>query len=162
MVIILACFRHSHIVLGSLLRCGIKYLSMYLSILLLTTSTQRPFLNLPSRAHFMKCALEGKFKKGLWVDVVNSNIDKYIERYFIPHLNKLPRTMWEWRKQAKMITIQDAYIDFRSADTPETMEGFGYDKAFLNEAGIILKNEYLWNNAIMPMFWDYPQAKVVI
>ena len=110
---------------------------------------------------FIKSALEGKFKRGLWVDVVNSNIDKYIERYFIPHLNKLPRTMWEWRKQAKMITLNGAYIDFRSADTPETMEGFGYDKAFLNEAGIILKNEYLWNNAIRPMFWDYPCQAVI-
>ena len=111
---------------------------------------------------FIKCALEGSFKKGLWVDTVNSNIDKYIERYMIPHLNKLPRTMWTWRKQAKMVQILDSYIDFRSADTPENMEGFGYDKAFLNEAGIILKDEYLWNNAIMPMFWDYPDARVVI
>ena len=111
---------------------------------------------------FIKCALEGTFNKGLWVDTVNSNIDKYIERYFIPHLNKLPKGIWEWRKQAKMLNIGEAYIDFRSADTPETMEGFGYDKAFLNEAGIILKNEYLWNNAIMPMFWDYPNAQVVI
>mgnify|MGYP001570439895 CR=1 FL=1 len=109
----------------------------------------------------MKSALAGTFKKGLWVDVVNGNIDKYIERYFIPHLNKLPKTVWEWRKQAKMLIINKAYIDFRSADTPETMEGFGYDKAFLNEAGIILKNEYLWDNAIRPMFWDYP-CQVVI
>jgi len=74
----------------------------------------------------------------------------------------LPRSVWDWRKQAKMLIINGAYIDFRSADTPETMEGFGYDKAFLNEAGIILKNEYLWNNAIMPMFWDHPNAQVVI
>lgn len=111
---------------------------------------------------FIKCALEGRFTKGLWVDVVNSNIDKYIERYFIPHLNKLPSDMWSWRKQAKMLVIRDAYIDFRSADTPETMEGFGYDKAFINEAGIVLKNEYLWNNAIQPMFWDYPNVKIVI
>jgi len=112
--------------------------------------------------NFIKCALEGTFKRGLWVDVVNTNIDKYIERYFIPHLNKLPKNVWEWRKQAKMITINGAYIDFRSADTPETMEGFGYDKAFLNEAGIILKNEYLWDNAIRPMFWDYPNLRAVI
>ncbi len=111
---------------------------------------------------FIKCALENSFSKGLWVDTVNSNIDKYIERYFIPHLNKLPKTMWDWRKQAKMLIINGAYIDFRSAEHPETMEGFGYDKAFLNEAGIILKNEYLWNNAIRPMFWDYPSIKVVI
>ncbi len=112
--------------------------------------------------NFIKCALEGTFKRGLWVDVVNTNIDKYIERYFIPHLNKLPKEVWEWRKQAKMIVINGAYIDFRSADTPETMEGFGYDKAFLNEAGIILKNEYLWDNAIRPMFWDYPNLRAVI
>ena len=111
---------------------------------------------------FIHCALEKKFSKGLWVDTVNSNIDKYIERYFIPHLNKLPRQMWEWRKQAKMLLMNGAYIDFRSAEHPETMEGFGYDKAFLNEAGIILKNEYLWDNAIRPMFWDFPNVKVVI
>ena len=111
---------------------------------------------------YILSALQGTFKKGLWVDVVNGNIDKYIERYFVPHLNKLPKNMWEWRKQAKMLVINGAYIDFRSADTPETMEGFGYDKAFLNEAGIILKDEYLWNNAIQPMFWEYPNVKVVI
>ena len=111
---------------------------------------------------FILSALEKTFTKGLWVDVVNGNIDKYIERYFVPHLNKLPRSMWEWRKQAKMLVINGAYIDFRSADTPETMEGFGYDKAFLNEAGVILKDEYLWDNAIRPMFWDYPNIKVVI
>ena len=111
---------------------------------------------------FIKSALEGKFKRGLWVDVINSNIDRYIERYFIPHLNKLPRTMWEWRKQAKTLVINGAYIDFRSADNPESLEGMSYDKAFLNEAGIILKDEYLWNNAIMPMFWDYPELRAVI
>lgn len=111
---------------------------------------------------FILSALEGKFKKGLWVDVVNSNIDKYIERYFLPHLKKLPSSMWSWRVQKKELHIGKAYIDFRSADTPETMEGFGYDKAFINEAGIVLKDEYLWNNAIQPMFWDYPDVKIVI
>lgn len=111
---------------------------------------------------FILSALERKFKKGLWVDVVNSNIDKYIERYFLPHLKKLPKNMWEWRVQKKELHINGAYIDFRSADTPETMEGFGYDKAFINEAGIVLKDEYLWNNAIQPMFWDYEDVQVVI
>lgn len=70
--------------------------------------------------------------------------------------------MWSWRVQKKELHIGKAYIDFRSADTPETMEGFGYDKAFINEAGIVLKDEYLWNNAIQPMFWDYPDVSIVI
>lgn len=110
---------------------------------------------------FIKKALEGKFKKGLWVDTVNANIERYVERYYIPALKKLPEELWSWRKQQKILTIKDAYIDFRSADNPENIEGFGYDKAFLNEAGIILKNEYLWDNAIKPMLWDY-KCKTVI
>ena len=111
---------------------------------------------------FLRCALERSFKKGLWVDTVNSNIERYVERYFLSKLSKLPSNMWNWRKQQKILTILDSFIDFRSIDTPENLEGFGYDKAFLNEAGIILKSEYLWNNAIKPMFWDYPNVKVVI
>ena len=111
---------------------------------------------------FMFCALERSFKKGLWVDTVNSNIERYVERYFLPKLSKLPQSMWNWRKQQKILEINGSYIDFRSIDNPENLEGFGYDKAFLNEAGIILKKEYLWNNAIKPMFWDYPNVKVVI
>jgi len=110
---------------------------------------------------FIKTALERKFKKGLWVDTVNGNIDRYIERYFLPTLKLLPANMWNWRKQARMLEIVDSYIDFRSADRPENIEGFGYDKAFLNEAGIILKDEYLWNNAIRPMLWEYKAPAVI-
>ncbi len=103
----------------------------------------------------MKGALAGKYKKGLWVDTVNSNIERYVERYFIPVLNKLPSHMWNWRKQQKILEIGEFYMDFRSVDTPENIEGFGYDYMVLNEAGIILKNQYLWHNAIRPMMWDY-------
>lgn len=112
--------------------------------------------------NFIVEALEGKYKQALWGDTVNSNIDRYIERYFIPHLFKLPKTMWEWRKVAKMLIINNSIIDFRSADTPETWEGFGYDKFFLNEAGIILKDEYLYYNAIRPMLWEYKNCRGVI
>lgn len=110
---------------------------------------------------FMKSALLGTFKRGLWVDTVNTNIDRYIERYFMPHLKNLPTDMWSWRKQDKVVVIKDAYIDFRSSDRPENIEGFGYDKFFINEAGIVLKDEYLWNNAIRPMLWDYQASGVI-
>jgi hypothetical protein len=104
--------------------------------------------------NFIKQALAGKFKQGLWVDVINSNIEKYIQRYFMPALTKLPQAMWKWDKDPHVIHLINSYIDFRSAEHPESIEGFGYDYGFLNEAGIILKNEYLWNNAIRPMLWD--------
>lgn len=116
----------------------------------------------------IKWALAGKFKKGLWVDVVNGNIEKYVERYFIPVLKKLPANpktgedMWRWQKQQKVLTIGNAYVDFRSADKPENIEGFGYDYVVLNEAGIILKDSYLWHNAIKPMTWDDENCRVFI
>lgn len=111
---------------------------------------------------FIKCALKRSFKRGLWVDTINSNINRYVERFFLPHLKLLPQDQWQWRKQDKILKLFDSYIDFRSADNPENIEGEGYDKGFLNEAGIILKDRYLWDNAIRPMFWDNPKAQVVI
>jgi hypothetical protein len=99
-------------------------------------------------------ALKRKKKKGLWVDTVNSNIERYVERFFIPSLRKLPSTAWKWQKQQKVLHIYDFYMDFRSVDNPENIEGFGYDYMILNEAGIILKDRYLWQNAIRPMMWD--------
>jgi hypothetical protein len=103
--------------------------------------------------NFIKKALKNEFKRGLWVDTVNANIERYVERYFLPALTKLPEGMYNWRKQQKILEIKDAYIDFRSVDNPENIEGFEYDEWFLNEAGIILKDEYLYNNAIKPMLW---------
>lgn len=112
--------------------------------------------------YFITQALRRKFKRGLWVDTVNSNIERYVERFFIPHLKKLPADQWKWRKQVKILNIFDSYIDFRSVDNPENIEGEGYDLGFLNEAGIILKDRYLWDNAIRPMFWDNPNSVVII
>lgn len=111
---------------------------------------------------YIRCALEGKFKQGLWVDTVHSNIVRYVDRYFMPHLKKLPKSYYNWHKQDKMLEIAGAFIDFRSVDNPHNIEGFGYDKFFLNEAGIILKNEYLWQNAIKPMLWEFPKMQGVI
>lgn len=112
--------------------------------------------------NFIEEALDDKFKQGLWVDTVNSNIDRYVERYFLPHLKKLPDTIyWNWKEQKKILYIHKSYIDFRSADRPENIEGFGYDKFFINEAGIVLKNEYLWNNAIRPMMWDFEAPGII-
>lgn len=110
---------------------------------------------------YIRCALQRSFKKGFWGDTVNANIDRYVERYFIPEIRKLPDDMWQWKKQQRILYILDSYIDFRSADNPENWEGFGYDKSFLNEAGIILKNEYLWYNAVRPMLMEFKPISVI-
>ncbi len=112
--------------------------------------------------NFIKEALQGPAKKFLWVDTIAGNIDKYIERYFVTALQNLPKELWNWRKQASILEIRGAYIDFRSADNPYSIEGQGYERIFLNEAGISLRNEYLWENAIRPMLWDNPNSKLIL
>ena len=90
---------------------------------------------------------------GLWVDTKHSNIDKYIDRYFRPLLKKMNH--WQdcnWNQQKKILKLYNgAYIDFGSAERPELMEGFGYKRGVLNEAGIIFKKQSLWSNTLYPM-----------
>lgn len=97
--------------------------------------------------------------KSLWVDTINSNIDRYYERYFLPDL-KANNLSYEWNGQKKILKIEDGYIDFRSADRPESIEGFGYNKIYLNEAGIILNKEELYINSVLPMLIDYPDSQL--
>ena len=92
---------------------------------------------------------------GLWVDTVYGNIDKYVERYFYPVLRKIPQKYWRWRQQKKELEICGNKMDMRSADKPELIEGFAYRFIMLNEAGIILRKEYLYYNAILPMTLDF-------
>lgn len=97
----------------------------------------------------------------LWGDTITTNIDRYVERLFIPVLrkNKIP---YKWHRQKRELRIFDTVLDFRSSDRPENWEGFGYKNIFLNEAGIILKNPYLWDNTVSPMLIDYSDSKVFI
>lgn len=124
--------------------------------------------------HYALACMMGKIKKPngepyrriLWGDTVNNNIDRYVERYALPVLRQLPRHVWAWRKVQKELRINTedgewATMDFRSADRPENWEGFGYDLIILNEAGIILKNVYLYENALLPMIMDYQSPMIV-
>lgn len=107
----------------------------------------------------IECMLEGQ--RCLWGDTIHPNIDRYVERYFLPEL-KSNHIDYHWNAQKKLISLplSNGYTDFRSADKPENWEGFGYNKIFLNEAGIILKNDYLYTNAVLPMLIDYPNTQL--
>lgn len=99
----------------------------------------------------------------LWGDTIQTNLDRYVERYFLPCLKQLPPRHWNWNAQKKEMRILGTLIDFRSAERPENWEGFGYHRIILNEAGIILKGErgrYLWQNAVLPMTADYEDCIV--
>lgn len=102
----------------------------------------------------------------LWVDTINGNIDRYFERYFRPDLKKLPVGWWKWNANKRVLEIRNIFgswslMDFRSADNPESIEGFGYKLIFLNEAGIILADDYLYSRAILPMLLDFPDSRLI-
>lgn len=97
----------------------------------------------------------------LWGDTIASNIDKYYDRYFLPTLRKLDPDSWHWKQQERVLKVGRATIDFRSADRPENWEGFGYHLIFLNEAGIILEDDYLYSNTVLPMLMDFPDSKII-
>jgi hypothetical protein len=111
---------------------------------------------------FIEYALEG-ISPLLWGDCVYSNIDKYYLLYFLPILKKLPPEIeWNFNKEKRELHINGSYIHMRSADNVDNWEGFGYRKIFLNEAGHILGNDYLYTNAILPMMLDYPESQLIV
>lgn len=112
--------------------------------------------------YVIETMLDGTYSKVLWGDTIHQNIRNYVERYFMPVLRQLPSTLWSWRVTDKILTINGAVCDFRAAESPENWEGFGYDLVILNEAGIILKNRYLWENAVSPMLLDNPKSVCII
>ena len=82
-----------------------------------------------------------------------------MERYFLPEI-KQAGLSYDYNVQKKLLKIGNGYVDLRSADRPENIEGFGYKNIFLNEAGIILKKNYLYTNAILPMMIDYKDSQL--
>lgn len=113
----------------------------------------------------------------LWVDTVQGNIDRYFSRYFIPQLNgmrrnddgawvraewgAIPQKYWKWDQQKKEFHLLNGVCDFRSAERPDLIEGFSYRLILLNEAGIILRDRYLWDNAIQPMRLDFNPDTII-
>lgn len=107
---------------------------------------------------FIEWMLEGQAL--LWGDTISGNIDRYVERYFEPTL-KAAGINYRWRKVERVMRIGKGFTDFRSADRPENWEGFGYNKIFLNEAGIILDDPYLYQNAVLPMLIDFEDSQLI-
>lgn len=106
--------------------------------------------------------LDDDTENGLWVDTTQSNIDKYVDRYFRPALGDA-WTATNYNSQKKILTLPNKkQLDFGSAERPENLEGFEYDLVGMNEGGIILKKPGLWDNSIFPMTKrDNNQTRIV-
>ena len=99
---------------------------------------------------------------GLWVDTTQSNIEKYVDRYFKPIIGERFKEC-HWDRQKKVLTFPNkSYIDFGSAERPENLEGFGYSRAVINEGGLVLRKPNLWYNSVQPMVKDTNcQVKII-
>jgi len=99
----------------------------------------------------------------LWGDTTFDNIEKYYRAYFEPVLKQLGREgkFWKMKWRGTELHVGNSELHFRTAQKPENWEGFGYRFIFLNEAGIILKNEYLWTNAVRKMLLDFPDSVLI-
>lgn len=99
--------------------------------------------------------------RSLWVDTVHANIDKYVDWYFRPILASIWQSC-EWNQQRKILKLPRGEINFGSAQKPENLEGFNYQRYVLNEGGIILKKSSLWDNTLFPMIkGEGVQGKII-
>ena len=69
----------------------------------------------------------------------------------MPRLGPIAK-MCHYDKVKKVLKFpNNYYIDFGSAERADHLEGFQYDRTIINEAGIVMKKNALWDNTIQPM-----------
>jgi hypothetical protein len=127
----------------------------------IVTKGRRVGLTRGAAQALIEYALSGVAPRMLWGETIYSNVQRYMDLYFLPILKQLPPHSWRWQSKMMQLTIMDSIIDFRSADSPEMWEGFGYHIIYLNEAGIILRNPELYKKTVLPMLMDYPNSRLI-
>lgn len=108
----------------------------------------------------LEMMLYNRNARGLWVDTTQSNLDAYVKRVFKPELGALYDKCYYNERKGYFEFPTGSFIDLRSAQKPENLEGQNYDFYVLNEAGIILKKPLLWQDSIYPMI-ESAQGKIV-
>ena len=106
----------------------------------------------------IELAHEKRGSRHLWVDTVWRNIERYVARYFLPILRGAGA---RWNAGNQVLSFANgSYCDFASAERPESIEGFAYDYIWVNEAGLVLKNEDLYWHTLLPMVLESPAAQL--
>lgn len=89
---------------------------------------------------------------GLWMDTTQKNIQDYVQDYLQKQvLAPVWNTMKYDRQGFRLNFPNGSVLKFASAERPDLAEGFRYHRMVLNEAGIILKKPYVWDNTLEPM-----------
>jgi hypothetical protein len=105
----------------------------------------------------IELARERPGSRHLWIDTVHRNIERVARRYFLPRLGK-DEAEWHVTKLG-LSFANGSLVDFGSVQHPEHLEGFGYHGLWVNEAGIVLKDETLYHHTLRPMLLDAGSAQ---
>jgi len=113
---------------------------------------------------FIYYAFELKKKRMLWGDVSSKNAKRYFIQEAVPILARISKKgdLWDVNFGDGTARILNTHIDFRYSANPTNWEGFSYDVVFLNEAGIILDNAYIWEKAVLKMTIQYTDCIVLV
>jgi hypothetical protein len=116
-----------------------------------------------AQAYIQKMAMADKPRYFLWGDETLVNVRKYFKQYFRPILQQIGKegATWHWSERDTELRLGNGVCHFRSADRPYRWEGFGYHEVFLNEAGLILRNPYIWEQAVQKTLLDYPDSIMI-
>ena len=111
-----------------------------------------------------------------WVDENYNNIIEYFEQYFKPELDEMfaeellacerdPKSPkpYKWHEGRKKLTIhgREGFMKFGSADNPKSLEGFAYDRIFVNEAGLVARaKENIFSETLFPMMIENKNAQL--
>lgn len=93
-------------------------------------------------------------KRYLFCDTHLSTIQTYIEKFFLPVLRQLPKTMWNYRRRRIFLEINGNVILFKSAENVASIEGDAFHLIVVNEAGFLFKDKQLYENTLLPMIAD--------
>lgn len=97
-------------------------------------------------------------QRHLWIDTTQRNIAKLVARYFRPMLGD---TRYRWDVRNHVLHFESgALCDFGSAERPRNLEGFAYDRVWVNEAGLVLRNEDLYYHTLLPMLLESPRSRL--
>jgi hypothetical protein len=106
--------------------------------------------------------LSFKYFSALWLDVNISQINVYKDKYFKPMLAKIPTKWYHFDNVNNRIclnncgksgTFKNAFINFRSFNTPSSIEGDNHSFIIVNECGFILETNYVLEEILSPMVW---------
>lgn len=155
----------------SSLRYQISYLAAQLAVveskakIVLATKGRRAGGTVTIWNFIFELGTSGAAIRMLYVDSIFENIKKTVQLYFIPLAAEFIKSgLIEIRDAFHTIVFypgskRESLVDLRSAEQKERIEGFKYDKIFINEAGIVL-DKYLFENALYPMLLDNPKSQL--